>query len=174
MGYTVADNLVSDLIILVEGPTDRPVLEELLLKIGILEKYDIKIWPLGGDIMAQLDLSVFAEKYKIIALIDKDIESKKIRQKFEENCKIFDIPVHKLERYAIENYFTLEALKTVFGPQIPESITKIKPNIKLQTQLGIDVKKNNRKIVRQMSLNDIKDTDLYTWLENIPKKFGLT
>lgn len=169
LGYTVTDNLVSDLIILVEGPKDRPVLEELMIKMGILEKSDIKIWPLGGDIMDQLDLSVFAEKYNIIALIDKDVKSKIIRKRFEYNCKEYSIPVHKLDKYAIENYFSIDALKKVYGSQIPEDISKIKPNVKLETQLGFNVKKKNREIIKEMSIEDIKGTDLYEWLEKIPE-----
>ena len=75
LGYSVAENLVSDLIILVEGPTDTPIIEEYLKKFGIDANYNIKTWALGGDIMAQLDLTVFAERYKVIALIDKDPKS---------------------------------------------------------------------------------------------------
>ena len=168
LGYTVTDNLVSDLIILVEGPKDRPIIEEFMLKMGILKKYDIKIWPLGGDIMNQVDLSVFAEKYKIIALIDKDIQSRKIRDRFIENCNKYSIPVHKLKRYAIENYFTIDALRNVYGSEINEEISKIKTNVKLEAQLGFNVKKKNREIVKQMSLDDIKSTDFYEWLEKIP------
>ena len=69
LGYSVTDNLVSDLVILVEGPKDRPFIEEYLDKLGLLAKYDIRIWPLGGDIMHEHDLRVFAERYNVIALI---------------------------------------------------------------------------------------------------------
>ena len=51
LGYTVTDNLVSDLVIMVEGPSDREVVEELLDKKGLLRNYSIKFWFLGGDIM---------------------------------------------------------------------------------------------------------------------------
>ena len=68
LGYSVADNLVSDLVILVEGPTDVPVIEECLMKLESLNRFAIKIWPLGGDIMDQLDLSVFGESYVLVAL----------------------------------------------------------------------------------------------------------
>jgi hypothetical protein len=68
LGYSVADNLVSDLVILVEGPKDRPIIEEFQLKIPTANSYNIKIWPLGGDIMDQVDLSVIVENRKAIAL----------------------------------------------------------------------------------------------------------
>lgn len=52
LGYSVADNLVSDLIVLTEGPTDRPVIEEICRKMGFWDNYNIKFWPMGGDIMS--------------------------------------------------------------------------------------------------------------------------
>ncbi len=83
LGYAVTDNLVSDLIVLVEGPLDTPIVEEFLKKLELDAAYNIKIWPLGGDIMDQLDLSVFAQNYSILAVIDQDPSSDKVRRKFE-------------------------------------------------------------------------------------------
>jgi len=68
LGYSIADNLISDLVILTEGPKDIPIIEEFLIKFKIAEKYNIKVWPLGGDIMDQVDLSVFSQNYSILAL----------------------------------------------------------------------------------------------------------
>ncbi len=123
LGYSVTDNLVSDLVILVEGPSDRHVVQEFLKKMGLYEQYNIKIWPLGGDIMDQSDLSVFAEKYNILALIDKDPGSNTVRKRFIANCKQYAIPVTRLRRYSIENYFSVAALKSEYGAQIPASFT---------------------------------------------------
>jgi hypothetical protein len=167
IGYGVTDNLVSDLVILVEGPLDIPVLEEFLIKWGLFSSHDIKTWPLGGDIMNQLDLSVFAQSYSIIALVDNDPGSEKTRKKFMENCEQHNIPVHRLERYSIENYFSLRALREVFGPQIPSLITEIDPNKKLEDQIEMDVKKNNRRIARKMTLDEIEGTDLHIFFEKV-------
>jgi hypothetical protein len=71
------------------------------------------------------------------------------------------------KRYAIENYFSLEVLKDIFGPQIPDSVTKITPGRKLETQIGLNVKKNNKKIAQRMTLDDIRDTDLYKFFERV-------
>lgn len=169
LGYSITDNLVSDLIILVEGPTDAPVIEEYLIKMGLYEPYDIKIWPLGGDIMDQLDLSVFAQNYTIIGLIDSDPKSKKIRDRFVNKCEEQGIDVVRLNRYAIENYYTLQVLKEVFGSQIEETITKIEPKKKLEDQIGINVKKNNRKLAKAMDLKDIEGTDLYEFFVKVKK-----
>jgi len=80
LGYSISDNLISDLIILTEGPKDIPIIEEFLIKFKIAESHNIKAWPLGGDIMDQVDLSVFAESYNIIALVDQDPGSKTVRK----------------------------------------------------------------------------------------------
>jgi len=172
IGYDVTDNLVSDLVILVEGPKDIPVLEEFLMKWGLFGSYNIKIWPLGGDIMDQEDLSVFAENYSITALIDHDPGSQKTRQRFIANCERYKIPVHRLERYAIENYFSLRALKEQFGSQMDSSISQIDPNTKLENQIGFNVKRNSRRIAQIMTLDEIKDTDLHEFfveVENLCK-----
>jgi len=169
IGYDVTDNLVSDLVILVEGPKDIPVLEEFLMKWGLFGSYSIKIWPLGGDIMDQLDLSVLAENYSITALIDKDPGSKRIRERFIANCECYEIPVHQLERYAIENYFSMRALREQFGSQIDSSISTIDPKKKLQKQIGFNVKRNSRRIAQIMTLDEIEGTDLHDFFTEVEK-----
>lgn len=167
LGYSVADNLVSDLVIFVEGPKDVPVIEEFLIKMGAYSKYTIKIWPLGGDIMDQLDMSVFSENYKLIALVDNDPFSNSIREKFVKKCKEYNIPIHKTKRYSIENYFSLRAIRSVFENQINPNISEIKHDEKLENQIGINVKKNNRKIAQAMSLDEITGTDLEEFLHEV-------
>lgn len=167
LGYSVADNLVSDLVILVEGPTDTPVVEEFLIKMGVFKDYNIKIWPLGGDNMLKLDLSVFAEKYRILALVDNDPGSNHVRKKFAKNCKENGIRVSRLKRYSIENYFSLNALQAVFGTTIPADLIEIEPDKKLEDQIGISVKGNNRKLAQLTDIKDIEGTDLYKFLVQV-------
>jgi energy-coupling factor transporter ATP-binding protein EcfA2 len=169
IGYSVTDNLVSDLVILVEGPSDRPVYEEFLTKMGLRENYDVKIWALGGDIMDQLDLTVFAQNYQIVAVVDRDPQSDSVRRRFEKNCEANRITVHRLDRYSIENYFPVHALRSVFGSQISSSFTEVDPKVRLSNQIGIDVRKNNRKLAENTSLDDIKGTDLFSFLKMIEK-----
>lgn len=167
LGYSVADNLISDLVILTEGPKDVIVMEEFLTKMGLLKDYNIKIWPLGGDIMDQIDLSALTQNLKVVALIDNDPGSRKIRKQFMENCEKNNVKVTKLKRYSIENYFTLEALRAVFGSQIPETVNNIEHDKKLEEQIGINVKNNSRKIAREMKLSDIEGTDLYRFFDEV-------
>jgi len=170
LGYSVADNLVSDLIILVEGPKDSPIIEEYLIKMGLFDAYDIKTWPLGGDNMGQVDLSVFAERYSIIALVDKDPGSERTRRVFITKCEELNIPVQRLERYAIENYFSVRALREVFHSQIPDIVTEIDPEAKLEDQIGIDVKKNNQRLARAMTIDEIKEAYKLKIKQNHPDR----
>lgn len=164
LGYSPSDNLISDLIILTEGPTDFPVIEEFLKKIEGVSGYAIKFWPLGGDIMSQVDLSVLKENSNLIALIDNDPGSKTHRGKFKKHCKSLDIECFQLKRYALENYFSIKAIRDVFQTQIPKDIAGIKPDEKVESQIGINIKNNSRKIARQMDIEEIKNTDLYEFL----------
>jgi energy-coupling factor transporter ATP-binding protein EcfA2 len=170
LGYSIADNLVSDAVILVEGPHDIPVLEELFAKLETSGRYNIRMWPLGGDIMNKVDLSVFAERHNMFALVDLDPHSKSVREAFIRACGRFSIPVTQLSRYAIENYFTLEALRSVFSVQIPATILALSPETKLEKQIGLDVKARNRTIARHMTIADIEGTDLLAFLHGVLQK----
>lgn len=167
LGYSTSDNLISDLIILTEGPKDFPVIEEFFKKMEGMGDYVIKFWPLGGDIMSQIDLSFLKENNNLIALIDKDPGSKRQREKFKEHCVSLGIECFQLNRYALENYFSIKAIRNIFGTQIPSDIIEIKPDEKVESQIGINVKNNSRKIVKQMTLDEIKDTDLYSFLDRV-------
>jgi hypothetical protein len=167
LGYDVADNLVSDVVVLVEGPTDVPIIEELLLKRGTLMSFSVKMWPLGGDMMQHVDLSVLAEHKKVIALIDSDPGSKVVRERFKKKCSEASIPVVQLDRYSIENYFTMAALRSVFKGQVPASITDISPQKPVDEQLGIEVKNNNRRLARAMVLGDLAGTDLMDFVQHV-------
>jgi hypothetical protein len=167
LGYSIADNLVSDLIVLCEGPKDKPVLEEFFLKTGLLDRINIKVWPLGGDIMDQLDLSVFQESHRIVALIDGDPGSSVVRKRFIRKCEDLKIPVTRLERYSLENYFSLAAIASVMKPQTPTNVTALDPKKSVYDQLGFQVKGNGGKIAKEMTLDDIKGTDFDAFLKQV-------
>ena len=166
LGYSVADNLTADVIILVEGPSDVPVIEAFLTKMGTLSDFNIRLWPLGGDIMDKHDLTVFGGM-KPLALVDRDPKSARVRNRFIQKCTALGIPVCQLERYSIENYFSLEALREVYHGQIDDTIMEIGPKKRLSDQLGFDVKKRSGEIARRMSITDIAGTDLHAFLESV-------
>lgn len=167
LGYSIADNLVSDLVVLCEGPKDKPVLEEFFHKMGLLDRSNIKVWPLGGDIMDQLDLSVFQESHQLIALIDGDPGSSAVRKRFLTNCGELKIPVTRLSRYSLENYFSIPAIASVMKGQMPANLTELEPEKRVCDQLGFEVKGNGWKIAKEMKLEDIKGTDFEEFLQQV-------
>ena len=169
LGYSIADNLISDLVVLCEGPKDKPVLDEFFQKMDFPKRSSIKVWPLGGDIMDQLDLSVFQETHKLIALIDGDPGSAVIRKRFLRKCEELNILVKRLERYAIENYFSISAITSVMKGQMPSGITELDPTKPVAEQLGFEVKKNGGKIAKEMKLDDIRGTDFHAFLQEVQK-----
>lgn len=167
LGYSVSDNLISDLVILVEGPSDNAILTEFLHKMGLMSQYTIRIWPLGGDIMSQLDLSVFSDTYKVRALIDTDPESRKVREAFKAKCAKLGVPVHQLKRYSIENYLSLPVIERVMHQNAPEGVKSLKADTRVSDQLGFDVKRNAGLIAREMTLDDVKGSDLGDFLDSV-------
>lgn len=167
LGYQVTDNLVSDAVILVEGPTDVPAIETFLMKMGAYPKYQIKFWPLGGDIMDKVDLGVFAEAYKLFALVDQDPKSGVIRKRFVDKCEELKVPVCRLERYALENYFPLNAIREVFGAQVPAGLVVLDPTKSVGEQLGFEIKKRTRNLAQKTELGDLEGTDLLKFLRNV-------
>lgn len=172
LGYPIENNLVADVIVLTEGPTDIPIISTICEWIGINDKYNIKFWPMGGDIMASLDLSIFAEKNNVIALIDSDPGSQVVRTRFMRNCKKNNIICHMLKRYSIENYLTLESIKKCFDNKILDNINELDNNMNIDEQLGLKkknktIKIKNSQIISAMKLEDVKETDLYDFCEQI-------
>jgi ABC-type polar amino acid transport system ATPase subunit len=167
LGYSIADNLVSDLVVLCEGPKDKLVLDEFFQKMGLLDRANIKVWPLGGDIMGQVDLSVFQESHKLIALLDGDPGSSAVRKRFVSKCEEQKIHVTRLKRYSLENYFSVAAIASVMKGQMPAGIMELKPNERVSDQLGFEVKNNGGRITKEMKLEDIKGTDFEEFLMQV-------
>ncbi|MCK5117276.1 MAG: ATP-binding protein [Candidatus Aegiribacteria sp.] len=166
LGYSITDNLVCDLIVLVEGSHDKPVIEWLLEQM-LGKEYSIKVWPLGGNNMEHVDLEVFTESCEVVAVIDKDPGSEKSRSRFEKKCKDAGVCCYRLERYAAENYLTLSALREVLESDIPGKLTSIPHDKKMKEILGFRVKSRIQEILSHMTLADIKDTDLYNVAQDI-------
>jgi hypothetical protein len=117
--------------------------------------------------MDQLDLTVFAERYRLIALLDRDPGSDRVRRRFVQRCEELRIPVHRLNRYSIENYFSVRALREIFKGQIPDELVELPHDSAIESVLGISVKRNSRKIAERMTLEEIADTDLLEFLLSI-------
>jgi predicted ATP-dependent endonuclease of OLD family len=174
LGYSVTENLVSDALILAEGPTDIPVISYLLRLLGLDEKYIVRYWPLGGDIMASLDLAVFSERNNVFAIIDSDPGSSVQRTRFQTNCAKSNVQCFRLKRYALENYFPLSAIKEILTDQIPIDIKTLLPDLSVDDQIGFklagkSIKHKNHQIAQLIQLADIENTDLCAILTQIKR-----
>jgi hypothetical protein len=142
-------------------------MEEFFQKMGLLDRSNIKVWPLGGDIMDQLDLSVFQQSHQLIALIDRDPGSSVVRKRFLKKCEALKIPVTRLERYSMENYFSFSAVASVMNGQMPSSVTALEPDKRVSDQLGFELKNVGGRIAKEMKLEDIIGTDLHAFLKQV-------
>jgi len=156
-------------VLLVEGPTDLKVFSIFLHK---KNKYkDFLIWPLGGSSMINasaakdlVELKRLGKDIKVYCWIDseKKSESSEIslsRKKFKEECKKIGFPVTISKRRSIENYFTLESIQ-----KINPKITKLEPYDERPLEWD---KGSNWRIAQEIKIDDIKDTDLYKFLDEI-------
>ena len=178
LGYSIADNIACDLICLTEGPSAVIILEEILRKLGHDNNYSIRFWPLGGDIMGRLDLGMLIDNFppqKIIALIDKDPNSRKARKQFLSKCEELDIECKQLERYAIENYIPINAISSCKNlPNIPQEFTEIDPQQSVEKQLGFSIKGNLPDLISATRLEDIENTDLLDFCIRLRSKASLS
>lgn len=171
LGYSVIDNLTSDIVIIVEGVNDKKVLTEFFRKMGLYGKYNIKFWLLGGDLMEHVDLESFADNYKIVTLLGNDPKSD--RKEFLKQCKKLKIPVTTLERYSMENYFPLEVYRDSFNSTISNKIQFLDETKPIWSQLGgikkQDIKKGSEKFAKKTNFEDIEKTDLGKFLKKVEK-----
>lgn len=171
LGHSITENLTADAIVLTEGPTDIPIVKKTLALNNVLDAANIKFWPLGGDIMGELDLSIFAGN-NVFALIDDDPGSAKVRNKFIKNCKENEIPCVRLKRYSIENYIPLSIIKNVFANQIPKEFTELKDSESVDVQIGFkakdkSIKGKNHIMANQLEKKHLEDTDLWEFAERV-------
>ncbi len=163
-------------ILLVEGRTEIKTFIQFLRFYNLDHK--VVVLPLGGNDLITSNseqelLELTRISQNISAIIDSEKTSsdsglEKSRKEFEKNCKKIGIDCHILERRATENYLSEQAIKIVLG----EKYQALKPYEKLETaELGWS-KNDNWKIARQMTIDDIKNTDLGRFLDGLAKKIG--
>jgi len=176
LGYSISDNICADLILFVEGPTDRMNYEVLLKKFGLYEKYTISIFYLGGDFMKHFNPEDYIQSIpydRVYAIVDKDPNSDKYREDFKLKCNESGINLTTLKRYSIENYLTVDSLKQYYGNKKPEleGVECIDPDKPIKDSIGFSPDKNlTYKFLENMTKSDIEDTDLYDFLQKIKEK----
>jgi len=172
LGYSVSDHLIADAIILVENPSDIPVLNTILMWIGLDCRFNINYFPINGNIRAYLDLAMFKRKNNVFSLAYTKGETETITARFYKNCEKNGINVYQLKRYSIENYFDLSAIREIIGEGVPKDMETLETNISVDAQLGLSIQHRsiriqNSEIINKMDLSRIEGTDLLAFCLNI-------
>ena len=93
-GYSIADYLIADGIIIVEHATDIPVLSTIFSWIDIDKRYNLNYFPLTGDIKAYLDMSIFKNREHVYAISFSNKEDEVAAysgQKSEPNLAVVEV-----------------------------------------------------------------------------------
>lgn len=158
-------------LLLVEGATEIKTLQQFLRLYG--REHEIAMVHLGGGAMINsrseaelLELTRISDD--VYALIDSErsvaeegLSSE--RQAFVATCDAVGIPVHVLERRALENYFTDRAVKHAFG----QPYVALQPYESLQEVSLSWSKRDNWRAAQSMSKSELATTDLGHFLASL-------
>jgi predicted ATPase len=180
LGVLAIDNLTSDAIIISEGKTDQIVLNYIILKwLNAPNNASISHVFLAGSMMKHFDPTPFSEVRNTFALLDCDPENKSAQKSFISACNNSGIIPVQLERYSLESYYTLNAIRKTFGDIVASKIDSIDHMIPLWRQLVDETHNENwwkgelksiRRIptlLNNMSIDDIEGTDLLEFCKKI-------
>ena len=135
--------------------------------------HEIVLLSLGGSGLikaaSELELSEIKRiTENITALIDSERDSLDAplpanRQSFLETCNKVGIDCHVLELRAIENYLSDKAVKAIKGTKYHS----LKPYEKLEEASPSWAKQENWRIVREMTPEELNNTDLGKFLRSL-------
>ncbi|MBB4081109.1 putative ATP-dependent endonuclease of OLD family [Lewinella aquimaris] len=155
LGYLTSDNLLSEVVVLVEGKTDVPVIEEFINTAGIDNSDQIKVISFGHiNGLSDVNYNTFCKSYRaVIVVVDGDDNKESRKARAIIGRKIEGVPnasLCKLDGYGIENYFSVEALTKFFEKGLPdilrESIVDGKLPLKCKIK-GLKKNENNYRVV---------------------------
>lgn len=138
-----------------------------------MKDHKIVIMPLGGkqfikDGVEQELRELRRITTNISCIIDSEISSKdnplsEDRQKFVDLCKKLNFDICVTEKRATENYLSEKAIKNICG----EKYCELGPYEKLSDCEHTWSKSKNWRIAREMSWDDLKDTDVGKFIERL-------
>lgn len=173
MNFSAYRDLGYDRLLLVEGPTDLPVLRHFLRLMGADRK--VVLLPLCGDARIGEHSAIELEEVKRIcphvsAMIDSErAESEPLprnREAFAAACEKAGIPCHVLQRRAIENYFTEAAVKSVLKKTARALGHHETPEEAGWESLSWSKRAHNWRIAEAMTLDDL-DNDMGEFLKHV-------
>jgi hypothetical protein len=155
-------------VLLVEGPSDIKTVQQFLRLFR--KEHQVVPLSLGGSVMITGNREVeLSEVLRIAADVSVLIDSERdhaggplpgARRAFVDICLRLGMRVHVLERRAIENYFSENAIRAQLGGNY-RSLTPFECLGALPVGWG---KHQNWRIARRMTPSDIQDTDLGQFL----------
>jgi ABC-type cobalamin/Fe3+-siderophores transport system ATPase subunit len=157
-----------DHVLLVEGITDVPSIQQFLLTLG--KGHEILVLPLGGaSFINERSEQQLSELTRLSSSIYCVIDSERStagaplsaeREGFVRNCRSLGITCHVTDLRATENYFPDRAVKAALGP----SYSSLGPYEKLDGQWP---KSRNWRIAAQVSESELLASDLGVFLGQI-------
>ncbi|WP_414836926.1 ATP-dependent nuclease [Candidatus Nanohalococcus occultus] len=189
IGAKNSDLLQSDFVIYVEGPSDVQILKEVSNHVEGWESKNITIQHLGGtgNLHHCEPEKLRSINRNLAFLLDSDKQKEqdspgKIASNLQRSCKNLGIKCKILEKRMIENYFTADAIKEVFGfEDIQEDFVTDYENIpkKIEDKIGAeripdpeiqkgDFQKTSHglRIVKQMYKNGSEIEEIEEFLES--------
>lgn len=161
-----------DCLLLVEGVNDVRTIHQFLRTMK--KEHAVVVMQLGGNELAkggrELELGEIRRlSENIYALVDSERSQEtdppaEQRIAFAGICDTLKIPLCITQRRAIENYLTDRAVKTAFGP----SHNGLSPYEAFAANTHGWKKSEGWRVAREMSLEEIRGTDLYDFLDRLP------
>ena len=171
LSYSAFQTLGFSKVLLVEGPTEIRTIQQFLRKLH--KDHEVVLLPLGGSSLihggAEQELAEIKRLTpNVYALVDSERESYNAlpasdRRDFASCCQKLAIPVLLTQRRATENYLSDAAIKGVFGP----SYSALGEWERLKDRSPRWSKNENWRIAREMSWEEIKGTDVGTFLSSL-------
>jgi len=122
MSFSSHKELGFEKVLLVEGPTEVPAIQQFLRMIG--KDHKILLLPLHGHMPKADELEeILRISTNVAALIDSEKTSvtsalSQQRQEFLSLCTSKELKNHALDRRATENYFPDAVVKRIFGSNL--------------------------------------------------------
>jgi ABC-type ATPase involved in cell division len=168
MSYSAYQEIGANAILMVEGPTDVPVIQHFLSMLG--KRHLVVVAPLNGSsgilpsAVEQLqDLKRLTPKVYAIIDSEKEHESQPLgdqRAAFVSACEKVQIKVKVLNRRATENYFPTHAVQEVLGT----GFKGLEPYERLKDCAKPWSKGDNYRIAQRVSKQQLESTDLGAFL----------
>ncbi len=167
MSFSSHKELGFEKILLVEGPTEVPTIQQFLRMLA--KDHKVILLPLHGHMPKADELDeILRINANIAVLIDSEKTSEAAalnhdRQECLSLCGNKGLKAHVLDRRATENYFPDSVVKRVFGP----NYRALSPYEKLSDANPHWSKSQNWKMAADMAFEDIRETDLGKFLEEL-------